>query len=97
MLAAYGALRRGGCFVDIGAVGGAVPLDLHKLMDNNQRIIGSAWFTTAEGQEMADLASTGGVNIDVLEHEVFDLEDVNRALAIIKNRNGGFSNYVIRP
>jgi alcohol dehydrogenase len=97
MLAAYGGLRRGGCFVDIGAVGGAVPVDLHKLMDNNQRIIGSAWFTTAEGQEMADLAATGGVNIDVLEHEVFDLEDVNRALAIIKNRNGGFSNYVIRP
>jgi D-arabinose 1-dehydrogenase-like Zn-dependent alcohol dehydrogenase len=97
MLAAYVALRRGGCFVDIGAVGGAVPVDLHKLMDNNQRIIGSAWFTAAEGQEMADLAATGGVDLGVFEHEVFQLEDVNRALAIFKNRNGGFSNYVISP
>jgi D-arabinose 1-dehydrogenase-like Zn-dependent alcohol dehydrogenase len=97
MLAAYAAMRRGGCFVDIGAVGGAVPLDLHKLMDNNQRIIGSAWFTTAEAQEMADLAATGGVDLNVFEHEVFKLEDVNRALSIFKNRNGGFSNYVICP
>ena len=97
MLAAYAGLRRGGCFVDIGAVGGAVPVDLHKLMDNNQRIIGSAWFTTAEGQEMADLAATGGVDLSAFEHEVFKLEDVNRALGILKNRNGGFSNYVICP
>ena len=63
MLAAYAGLRRGGCFVNIGAVGGAVPVDLHRLMDNNQRILGSAWFTAAEGQEMADLAATGGVSI----------------------------------
>ncbi len=97
MLAAFAAVRRGGRLVDIGAVGGAVPIDLHKLMDNNQRIIGSAWFTTAEGQEMADMAATGAVDLDVFEHEVFKLKDVNKALAIFKNRNGGFSNYVICP
>lgn len=97
MLAAYSAMRRGGVTVNIGAVAGAVPIDLHKLMDCNQRIIGSAWFTAAEGQEMADLAATNGVRLDVFEHEVFPLANVNEALAVLKNRNGGFSNYVIRP
>ena len=97
MLAAYAGLRRGGTFVDIGAVRGEVPIDLHRLMDHNQRIIGSAWFTTTEGQEMADMAATGAVDLGVFQHEVFKLEEVNKALAIFKNRNGGFSNYVICP
>ena len=46
---------------------------------------------------MADLAATEGVDLNVFEHEVFKLEDVNRALSIFKNRNGGFSNYVVVP
>ena len=46
---------------------------------------------------MADLAATNGVRLDVFEHEVFPLANVNEALAVLKNRNGGFSNYVIRP
>ncbi len=97
MLAALDALRRGGRHVNIGAVAGDVPVHLHKVMDNNQDLIGSAWFTTGDGQEMADLAAIGAVDLSVFEHEVYKLEDVNAALSIISNRNGGFSNYVISP
>lgn len=96
-LAALDALGRGGQHVNIGAVAGDVPVHLHKVMDNDMRLSGSAWFTTAEGQEMADLAESGMVDLSVFEHEVFELADVNTALSVLKNRNGGFSNYVIRP
>jgi D-arabinose 1-dehydrogenase-like Zn-dependent alcohol dehydrogenase len=97
MLAALAALRRGGTHVNIGAVAGNVPVHLHELMDNDKTHIGSAWFTTADGQVMADMAETGQVDLSVFEHEVFKLSDVNTALAVLKNRNGGFSNYVICP
>ena len=96
-LDALAGLRRGGFHVDIGAVGGELPINLHEIMDRNQTLVGSLWFTTADGQEMADLAEVGAVDLSVLEHEVFPLEDVNTALAVFKNRNGGFSNYVIVP
>ena len=46
---------------------------------------------------IGDLAATGGVRLEVFEHEKFKLDEVNEALAIFKNRNGGFSNYVICP
>jgi len=97
MLDALSGLRRGGYHVNIGAVAGHVPVHLHEIMDNNKTMVGSVWFTTADGQEMADLAETGTVNLSVFEHEVFKLEEVNRALSVLKNRNGGFSNYIIIP
>ena len=97
MLAAFDALGRGGRHVNISAVAGEVPINLHKAMDGDQALIGSLWFTTADGQEMADLAATNSVRLDVFEHEVFKLDDINTALAQIKTRNGGFSNYVVCP
>ena len=96
-LAPMAALARGGRHLNISGANGHVPVDVHKVMDNNQVMAGSLWFTTAMGQEMADLAATRSVKLEVLEHEVFKLEDVNTALSVLKNRNGGFSNYVIRP
>jgi threonine dehydrogenase-like Zn-dependent dehydrogenase len=96
-LDAFAALRRGGTHVNIGATGGDIPLNLHEVLDRDQNVLGSLWFTPADGQEMADLAECGAVDLSVLEHEVFPLEDVNTALAVFKNRNGGFSNYVIVP
>ncbi len=96
-LDAFGALRRGGTHVNIGATAGEIPLNLHEVLDRDQNVLGSLWFTPADGQEMADLAESGAVDLSVLEHEVFQLEDVNNALAVFKNRNGGFSNYVIVP
>jgi D-arabinose 1-dehydrogenase-like Zn-dependent alcohol dehydrogenase len=96
-LAALDGLRRGGRHVNIGAVAGHIPVHMHEVMDNDKAIFGSAWFTTADGQEMADLAEAGMVDLSVFEHEVFKLDEVNKALSVLKSRSGGFSNYVIVP
>jgi len=96
-LDAFAALRRGGTHVNIGATAGDIPLNLHEVLDRDQNVLGSLWFTPADGQEMADLAESGAVDLSAFEHEVFPLEEVNKALAVFKNRNGGFSNYVIVP
>lgn len=90
-------LRRGGTAVDIGAVGGDIPIDVHFMMDNNQRLIGSAWFTTSEGQEMADMVGSGVVDFSILETQSAPLDKVNEAISGIAVRHGGFSNFVIHP
>jgi alcohol dehydrogenase len=66
-------------------------------MDHNQRLYGSAWFTTEEGQEMADLAGAGAVDLSVLETQGRRLSEVNDAISGIARRHGGFSNFVIYP
>jgi D-arabinose 1-dehydrogenase-like Zn-dependent alcohol dehydrogenase len=96
-LAAFHGLRRGGRHVNVGAVAGDIPIHMHEVMDNDKSLIGSVWFTTADGQEMADLAEAGMVDLSVFEHEVFKLDEINTALNVLKNRNGGFSNYVLVP
>lgn len=97
VLQAMQAMRRGGHHVNIGAVAGDLPINLHKIMDNDMQFSGSAWFTTGQGQEMADMVESGAVDLSVFEHCVYQLEDVNTALGLISNRSGGFSNYVICP
>lgn len=95
--AAFSALGRGGRHVNVGSVYEEVPVNFLQLNNDCQTMIGSLWFTTAHGQEMAELAATGSVNLDVFEHEVFALEDINSVLAGMGSRHGGFSNYVISP
>ncbi|MES2262659.1 MAG: alcohol dehydrogenase catalytic domain-containing protein [Pseudomonadota bacterium] len=97
MLDALSALRRGGKLVNVGAVAGDVPINLHYLMDNDISLIGSAWFTTAQGQQMADLVEAGIVDMSIFEHHRFPLEKINEAIGGIDNRSGGFSNFVICP
>lgn len=97
LLEALSTLRRGGKLVNIGAVAGDVPINLHYIMDNDISVIGSAWFTTRQGQEMADLVEAGKVEMSIFQHHVYPLEQVNEAIGGIENRNGGFSNFVIRP
>ncbi|RYF73252.1 MAG: alcohol dehydrogenase [Comamonadaceae bacterium] len=97
MLDALEAMRRGGHFINIGAVAGNVPIDLHRVMDSDRQISGSVWVTTGQAQEMADMVESGQVDLSVFEHSVYALEDINTALELIGNRNGGFSNYVIKP
>lgn len=96
-LAALNAMGRGGRHVNVGAVAGDIPVHMHEIMDWNKSLLGSNWFSTQEGQEMADLAEAGIVDLSVFEHEIFRLEDINTALTVLKSRNGGFSNYVIVP
>ncbi|MFJ9588047.1 alcohol dehydrogenase catalytic domain-containing protein [Streptomyces acidicola] len=97
LLDAFGALGKGGYYVYIGAVLGEVPLNLNNMMCEDQRLAASNWFTTADGQEMAALAQSGMVDLSVFEHEVFSLDEINDALAVLQNRHGGFSNYVVKP
>lgn len=91
------ALRRGGTLVNVGAVAGDVGLNVHYMMDRDIRLAGSLWFTAQQGREMAGYAATGMLDLSIFEHEVFPLEQVNEAISGIKARNGGFSNFVIRP
>jgi alcohol dehydrogenase len=97
MLDALGALRYGGVHVNIGGVTDLVPVNVVEMMWHNITLKGSNWFTTAEANEMADIAAAGLIDFSVFEHEIFELDDVNNALALFENRHGGFSNYVIRP
>ena len=97
MLDSLRAVRRGGRAVNVGAVAEPVPVDVHWLMDEQIQLIGSNWFTAAQGQEMAELARARLLDLSVFEHQRFPLADVNRAISGLQNRNGGFSNYVIVP
>ena len=83
--------------MNLGAIGGAVPFDIRALMDRNQRLIGSAWFTAAEGDDMAALAGAGILDLSVFEHVRYPLTQINEAISGIAQRNGGFSNFVIEP
>jgi alcohol dehydrogenase len=91
------ALRRGGRFVNVGAVAAPVPIDVHTLMDRNQSFIGSAWFTTPEGQEMAEMIRGGTLDMGTFRQVSFPLERVNEVLGGIDSRHGGFSNFTIVP
>lgn len=90
-------LTRGGSAVNVGAVAGDVALDVHRMMDDQIKLIGSAWFTSGEGQAMADMVGAGLLDLGCLEHQVFALEQVNDAIGGIASRNGGFSNFIISP
>jgi threonine dehydrogenase-like Zn-dependent dehydrogenase len=91
------ALKRGGRAYNIGAIMGQVGMDLHTMMDEQQSIEGSAWFTAGEGQDMADMAEAGTLDLSVFEHVTYPLAQVNEAISVIAQRNGGFSNFVIKP
>jgi alcohol dehydrogenase len=90
-------LKFGGRAFNIGATAGAVGMDLHTMMDLQQTMEGSRWFTAGEGQDMADMAGAGTLDLSVFEHVCYPLEQVNEAISGIGARNGGFGNYVIKP
>lgn len=97
MLDSLGAVRRGGKAVNIGGVADALPIDMKWLMDEQIQLVGSNWFSTAEGQELARMVETETLDLSYLEHERFALNDVNTAIGSLKDRRGGFSNYVVIP
>lgn len=96
-VAAAAALARGGTHVNVGGVIGEIPISMFDAMNDNQTLAGNMWFTPAQGQEMADLAGSGLVKLDVYSHQVYPLEGINDSLANIKDRDGGFTNVVIMP
>ena len=90
-------LRRGGCIVNVGAVAGDVPINVHYMMDRNMSLIASLWFSTGEGNQLAALAEAGLLNLSIFDHHAYPLVEVNQAISGIAKRNGGFSNFVIHP
>lgn len=96
MLDAIEALRRGGRLVNVGGMSMPITVNMHHLMCVQKSLIGSLWFTVGEGQEMAELAAAGLLDLSAFEHQVFDLEHVNDALRLAEQRAGGFINVVIR-
>jgi threonine dehydrogenase-like Zn-dependent dehydrogenase len=90
-------LRRGGVCVDIGALMGDVAFDIHTLMDQQLSLLGSAWSTPGECQEMADMVAAGTLDLSPLEHEVYPLSKIGEAIGGIARRNGGFSNFIVSP
>lgn len=91
-------LARGGRAVNIGAVAGEVPIDVHALMDRQQALLGSLWFTPGEGQAMSDLATVGALDLSVLEHRRYPLDAVNEAISQVDSSGaGGFANFVVCP
>jgi alcohol dehydrogenase len=91
------ALRRCGRLVNVGATAAPVPTDVHTMMDASQAYIGSVWFTTAEGQDMAEMIRAGTLDMSIFRQEAYPLERVNDVLGGIENRHGGFSNFTVVP
>jgi alcohol dehydrogenase len=94
---ALNALRRGGRGVNIGGVGEPLPLNVHRMMGMNIQLIGSCWFTTGEGQDLAEMARAGTLDLSVLEHRRIALKEVNEGLSSLQDANRGFNNFVVIP
>jgi alcohol dehydrogenase len=58
---------------------------------------GSNWFTTGEGQLMAEMAGVGVLDLSRLETHAYPLASVNDALTEVQTRPGGFVNIVVNP
>lgn len=88
-------VAKGGIAVDIGAPGVVenVAINLHAL----PRMRRSGWFTTAEGQEMADLVEAGFLDLSAFDHQVHPLGRINEAMDGLSVRDGGFTNFIINP
>lgn len=95
MLDAVGALRRGGCLVDVGGMSTPIEVNMHQLMCAQISLLGSLWFSVAEGEDMAAMAAAGTLDLSVFDHHRFALDEVNDALATAEQRAGGFVNVVV--
>lgn len=93
---AFNGLRRGGRAVNVGGVFETLPIEPVKLMVQQKSLMGSLWFSTAEGQDMARMAEAGTLKLDVFENELFPLAGINEALDATETRCGGFTNIVIK-
>jgi len=93
--AALKGLAKGGKATVIGAVEGAAALDYSWLLGNCVSVSGSNWFTTAEGQGMADMAGCGALDLSAWETRAFPLEAINEGLDFVAGRQGGLVNAVV--
>lgn len=96
-MAAMRAMRTGGRTVLPGGMSEALTLDPFWGLGKNGYLIGSRWFTVAEGQDMADMAAAGTLDLACLDHKRFALEDVNKAIAAAADSDSGFTNVLVLP
>ncbi|MNF96277.1 hypothetical protein D3C76_1343080 [compost metagenome] len=89
------AVARGGRIIQIGGVAGPIPIDPHPFMCAQLQYIGSLWFTTAEGDEMASMIDSGAFDLSLLEERAYPLERLNEALDDIQSQANGFTNFHI--
>ncbi|HEX9466560.1 MAG TPA: alcohol dehydrogenase catalytic domain-containing protein [Alphaproteobacteria bacterium] len=97
MMDGFRALRVGGRGADPGGVSAALTLDASFLRDYNAQLMGSRWFTTAEGDDLAAMAGAGTLDLSHFEHRRFPLAKVNDAIAALGDGDGGFTNFVVLP
>ena len=90
-------VKRGGHIVNIGGTGGDMPFNTKWWMDNSMTLIGSAWLTTAEGMEIAEMVRTGAIDLSVLEARTYPLASINEAINGVASGDGGFTNHVLEP
>lgn len=97
-LTAMQSVSRGGTIVTVGGMDKDIPINPIWIMCSQIRYQGSAWFTTAQGEDMAMMAKAGTLDLSRLEHQRFGLEHVNDALdAALHRSHGGFNNIVVVP
>lgn len=89
------AVARGGRIIQIGGVAGPIPIEPHPFMCAQLQYIGSLWFTTTEGEEMAAMVESGILDLSLLEPRAYALEQLNEALEDIQVEGNGFSNFHI--
>lgn len=95
-LAAIHSLSRGGCVVTVGGMDKDIGINPIWFMVNQISYLGSLWFTTAQGQDLATMAAAGTLDMSRFEQKCFALEDVNVALEAARHRDhGGFTNVVV--
>lgn len=95
-LDAFQAVSRTGTLVTVGGSEEKVPIDPIWLMCNEISYLGSCWFTTQQGHDMANMAASGALDLSVLENVCFPLSQVNEALEAACQRNaGGLQNIVV--
>jgi alcohol dehydrogenase len=96
-MAGIWSLRRGGVLVYIGAMPDVLPLPIYRLMTLRISILTSLWFTVAEGEDMARMASAGTLDLSHFEANHFGLKDTTKALAAASERAGGFTSIIVQP
>ena len=97
VMEALRALRVGGKAVDVGGSSEALVLDGYWLKQRNITLAGARGSTTQDGEDIAEMARAGTLDLGVFEHRRFPLAQVNEAVAATGDGSGGFSNFVVIP
>ena len=88
-------VRRGGRIVNIGGTAGELGVDVKWWMDEQMQLIGSVWFTVAEGIELTGLIGTRAIDISVLQPMCWPLDEINEAISGVASGDGGFTSYLV--